>query len=377
MLCVFFLGASGLFAQDVLITQNGDVIKAYETELGPSSVFYKASEDPQAPLQKIALADLLMIKYQDGTRWVAGETTPSAEPVAAAPASKPVVGPENQAEIDKINKLDIQYVAEPSESRAKIIFNLYKIQPGSILADENVTMHFASTSVRQGALLLDPEGEFTSYEGALSVFLQSKTDKVIYVDLGNSFFTRGRDTETCYVPSATSSGQTTSTGVSVNMGASGGGSSVLDGVTVGKGVSNSTSKTVYSQRIISIPPMSEKEIGTFQYLPRPKEGIFGKQLILGLEGGRYYLRQKLNKEDIPSIGETKVNNDEDYLPFRIYISYSFNEQQTHPAAVNANLRLDRMIGVKSGKQARNMSDKVLSPNYKDAIFMITSASTLK
>ena len=347
---VLLMSVSALFAQDILITQGGDVIKAYEIEVGPSSVFYKTSEDSQAQFLRINTSELLMIKYKDGTRWVAGDT----------PASKPDASRDNLVEIDRLNNVDVKYLEEASDTPAKMLFNIYKVAPGSVIVDENVSLRFESTTFHWGLPTSTREHDYTSYEGGLTVFIQNKTNKVVYLDLGNSFFTRGKDVETCYVQSATTTGQTTSTGVAVNV-----------------NVSNSKSTTVFNRRIISVPPMSEKEVGKFLLLPPAKETTaFGKDLVLGLEGGLFYLRQKMHKEDIPNLGETKINTDPNYLPFKVFITYSFNEQITNPASLNANLCLDRIIGVKSG-MSRTLPGKSLSPNYKNVIFMITNVSNLK
>ena len=53
-------------AQDVLVTKNGDAIKAYGTEVGSETVFYQESQATDAPTKRISKNDLLIIKYADG-----------------------------------------------------------------------------------------------------------------------------------------------------------------------------------------------------------------------------------------------------------------------------------------------------------------------
>ena len=66
LLLVLFVGAA--MAQDVLITKDGDPIKVWGVEVSNNAVFYRESEDENAPIKRINKADLLMIKYQNGEK---------------------------------------------------------------------------------------------------------------------------------------------------------------------------------------------------------------------------------------------------------------------------------------------------------------------
>lgn len=43
------LACASASAQDVLITQNGDVMNVYDVEVGPNTVFYKKENSATAP----------------------------------------------------------------------------------------------------------------------------------------------------------------------------------------------------------------------------------------------------------------------------------------------------------------------------------------
>lgn len=62
----FFL-SQFCFAQDKIITKNGDVILAYQVDIGGSSIYYKLQNHDKANLKSINKSDVLMIKKQNGT----------------------------------------------------------------------------------------------------------------------------------------------------------------------------------------------------------------------------------------------------------------------------------------------------------------------
>lgn len=89
-LCFFaavFLFAGGVFsasAQDLIALRNGDVIEARVTEISPSEVRYKRFDHLNGPTIVIPVADVLSIRYENGTVEI-----PGSAPVAAQPSSPP------------------------------------------------------------------------------------------------------------------------------------------------------------------------------------------------------------------------------------------------------------------------------------------------
>ena len=83
--CSLMAGISAS-AQDVLITQEGDVKKVYDVEVGPSTVFYKEADKADAPTLRIKKADVIMIKRKDGTKYDLGNNiVQSSQSTAVAP----------------------------------------------------------------------------------------------------------------------------------------------------------------------------------------------------------------------------------------------------------------------------------------------------
>lgn len=52
---------------DILVTQSGESMKVYNLEMSLNTVFYTLAEDANAPVQKIAKKDVLIIKKADGS----------------------------------------------------------------------------------------------------------------------------------------------------------------------------------------------------------------------------------------------------------------------------------------------------------------------
>ena len=63
MTCAF----SNMNAQDVLITQDGELLNVYGLEISDNAVFYKTEDKTDAPIQRIGKEKILMVKRKDGT----------------------------------------------------------------------------------------------------------------------------------------------------------------------------------------------------------------------------------------------------------------------------------------------------------------------
>jgi hypothetical protein len=74
---LFFCSANFLFAQDLIILKNGDEIKAKVLEITPTTVEYKKFGDLDGPSVSIPKTEVSMVKYQDGTKDVIKEKSPS------------------------------------------------------------------------------------------------------------------------------------------------------------------------------------------------------------------------------------------------------------------------------------------------------------
>ncbi len=144
---------------------------------------------------------------------------------------------------------------------------------------------------------------------------------------------------------------------------------LASGVNVGGGKSSSATTTTFAQRVIPVPPMAEKEIGTLELFPKPKSDIYdikyevnSNWIFAGLLS--IYL------DETPLVGENIQLEDNELMHFGTLVTYSMDEQQSNPQSLNANFFLSDIIGIKA---KRFMTDKLfdkeaLTSNWEDAVY---------
>lgn len=361
-----------LSAQDVLITKEGEVIQAYELEIGGSSIYYKSSEGDDAVLQKLAKSDVLMIKYKDGRKEMLGDSqNEQAQTIKQD-------NPDNRNAIEAYI-VDVEYTKPTSSKKANIAFCQCVPLPDSELANDDAELIFQSSSI----MYHRPFDGMISCHNKLRVSIRNKTNKLLFIDLGGTFFRRGRTSETCYVPSATTSVSSTSTGGTVNMGAvagalgiGGAAGTLASGVTIGSSTTNSASTTVYAQRVVGIPPMSETEIGDFELFnyndtKSYPNGVSLKSKPLKAD---YYVLFLSEPQLLPTVGEIKRVNDTNYLQFGMFVTYAYDESITSPKTLNATFCLDRIIGAQAKKNmaVETIPPEYLTQNYSKSIYFIAN-----
>lgn len=386
-LAVQLFFAMTICAQDVIITKEGDALKVFEIEVSNKFVFYKENSNADAPIKRVAKQDLLMIKYNDGRKEIIGDddvpapsSTPAAPAENKAEAAAPVSCADeaaNAAAIERINSLEVKHIAKPQDKEANILFYQCKIKEGSVVADKNLELDFKCTTSKygtRGGVYPIPNSS------SLTVIARNRSNKTIYIDLGETFLIRDSESIQCYVPSATSHTDGSSTGGSVNMGAVAGALGVggslgtlANGINVGGSNSSATTTTTFAQRIVPVPPMSEREIGTFDIIPMDNRGIYKNlKYKRGLSGIlENMIHTYFKKGEIPAVGEERINYKE-LMRFGAFITYSENEKQTNPQTLNAFFDVKKIIGLKAKKFVTDkmLDKKDLSPNYEDAIYFL-------
>lgn len=373
---LFFMQNS--FAQDVLITKEGNVLKVYEAEISNNSVFYKTGITADAAIKKIAKSDLLMIKYSDGRKLIIEEE--SALQAAAGAASKPygnalqtIDYSDNTANTDAINywnNIDVQHLAPVSSKKANLLYCLCKLNPQSKIADKNVELTFKSSRIDHKGVKLE---YIIPVFNAVKVSIKNKSTETIYVDLGKSFLIRGSESIQCYVPSATSHTSGQSIGTSVNMGAvanamgvSGALGTLANGVNVGGGKSSSATTTTFAQRVVPVPPMSEKEIGTLHLFPAQSTDIYNLKYKMNQTGIVLYVYL----DNIPFVGDNLQIDNNNLMNFSALVTYSMDEQQSNPQNLNARFSFSNIIGTKATAINRALDQEALSPNWDDAVYFL-------
>ena len=177
-------------AQDILVTENGDAIKAWQVDMGGSKIYYRDGEGENAALKSIDKSSVLVWKKADGSRVVVdknGESTATATPVQQA--SEPqVMNDENSRRandeaVKRIKDINVQYIGESSKKDANILYCQCALLPNSTIADSKVEMVFhSSVSQYNGAEKLIP------VDNVLQVIIKNKSEVVggLYFVFGNT-----------------------------------------------------------------------------------------------------------------------------------------------------------------------------------------------
>ena len=66
-------------AQDLIVKQDGETIKAFRTDVGKTAVYYRLEDNEKSPLLTISKSDVLIIKMQNGEKIVMDEAESKAE----------------------------------------------------------------------------------------------------------------------------------------------------------------------------------------------------------------------------------------------------------------------------------------------------------
>lgn len=323
------------WAQDVIITKEGDALKVFNVEVGTETVFYQESEDANSPTRRMAKADILMIKFQDGRRMMIGEEGNASQPVATPqPAATPdAADPQANAQVVQHYQTPVQFLGNETPSKANLVMVLFSPLEGAVFADKNMEVE-----VEANAGWTDKKGK--RYEGVSGYWnatlrLKNKSNKTIYLDLGNSFIIRGTESVPYYVPTVTSNTAGATVGGAVN---------IIRGLSIGGGSSNYSTTTVMAQRIIGIPPGSTKELSEVSLMALIRnENPFPKApLTCNRFKGMAYM---LFPEPVRSGQVIDCNPNDDTMQFGFVIGYAEDEAQTNPQSLHATFGLSRIIGL--------------------------------
>lgn len=308
---------------DVMFTNDGKVYPIYDVSIGKSEVTFKLQDKKKAPIETMDKSEIFLIRNSDGTSTVfskqkvsgpAPQTnqtkTPSTNYISQSVTQNMSAQPSQNTDgatlaqdlIEKNAQIISEFNARPmyyNEDKDKgkqysgggNIILKYAFSPNSILETEDISVKYNIvryyTSRIGGDKITDVKDEADKRKGqgwkggqGVGVSLTNKSNRVIYIDLGNSYMSMAGEATPYYVPSSTSVSKGTSTGASVNMGAvagalgvSGALGTLASGVNVGGGNTTETTHTTYSQRVISIPPHS-----TVKLENKPITSKFGTEM---------------------------------------------------------------------------------------------------
>lgn len=71
------------YAQDVIVTNDAETIKAYNVDCSPKYAYYQLTAEASAPIHRIALSEIIAIRFADGSKYVPSENPIEAKRAAA------------------------------------------------------------------------------------------------------------------------------------------------------------------------------------------------------------------------------------------------------------------------------------------------------
>ncbi len=261
-------------AQDIIVLKDGTLVHSKVCEVTPTEIKYRKQSNPDGPLYTIDKSSVLAINYRNGEKETYAETSAPQSPAPAQTSSPSApreiaVTPadDNEVLIAKYNEL-VNYPEKPKSSDAKYISIKYGITKNSVLSNHDLKIS------------IDYIDGF-KYIYAINVI--NKTDRTLYIDLGNTFWVDSRKNSRIYFDG---SKQTT-----VSHGSAGGGSiglgsvasalgvggtvgKLAGGIAVGGGTQHGVSTTYANQRILVIPPHAQKYLATNKDVEVKPERLF-------------------------------------------------------------------------------------------------------
>ena len=362
-----FMAFMPAVAQDKIITKDGDVLQGWNVEVSDKYVFYNTENKTDADIKRMEKDKVLMVKRQDGsTLNLYEDAQPAAKQAPAAADLDDAARKANEEALAQVNA-EIAYQPEEGEEDkdAKWALLSWGVKDGSVLDDGNIRISFVRGVIY--SVKNKPDGfrvvrdYFVDkyYNPAIAVRIENKSDRTVYVDLGNSFFVRMGQSYCYYVPSSTTSSSSSSSGAGVNLGSVAGALNIggvvgqlAGGVNVGGGSTNGGSTTTYAQRVISIPPKASYDLSAMPMFPR--EGAF--DIIPGLSfygentlTDNYGLHIDYKKGELNPGSLYKYAADNSPVNMSAIVAYSFSENCTSERVMSANLYLKDVMGVDYSK----------------------------
>lgn len=256
-------------AQDVIVKKDGSTILSKVLEVNKTDIKYKKYSNQNGPIYTVDKSEIMAINYENGDKddfsaYVI-ENKKSDMETKGYYKSSPSINNESIIASYNINHSSLLI---NKGKKSKGCFVILGVGDNSILSDDNVEIELSHYDY--SALGFENIFKYRRcQECDFEIIIKNKTDRTIYVDLGNTFRILN---DKSYVPfyngeqTTISSGG--SSGVSLNLGSiasiaglGGAIETVAGGVSVGGSSNRGFSQTFSKQRILSVPPKSSASLG--------------------------------------------------------------------------------------------------------------------
>ncbi len=365
-------------AQDVIVKKDGSTILSKIIKVGETEVEYKKFKNQQGPTYTISTSNIQAINYENGDKDTFESSSNNQTIESATEASVPE--PMSQEAIEKnkqaiaeFNSRTLKYIGKDIKKNAKGSIKTLGISPNSIMEDDNIKISFEMEKVvtfltswtlkpkKVEHMALDGyigSEQYAKYAFYIIAKIANKTNKIMYVDLANCFSILKGEAEPYYVPSATQTTTGSSSGASVNAGAITGAlgiggalGTLAGGVNVGGGSSSATTNITYSQRVVSIPPMSTKKLeGKYIGVGTIYNGnteVF-KNIFYDSYPSEFFTQDKKNRKVPLGLKRGQIINvpeEKMAYPLGMSYTYSFSENISSPQSIRIDLGVTSRMGV--------------------------------
>lgn len=358
-----------LSAQDIIVKNSGETIKAYNLEASGTSVFFQLSAEPDAPLQKLPKTEILVVRKADGTKldFDAPAPQPTAQQQQTATAqNKPIkltldmLSEEEKAENERLIKQynePVKFTVKKEGKEVTCLYACFCPKQTSIITNKDLALSLVTGGMTYGTRSSpsvfqewNPVNEVDWHPPYYAVLkITNKTDQALYVDLGNTMLVVQGKSVPFYIPQTTTTSNTSVGGGSVNLGALTG-SSLLGGISLGGGNASSTVSTVFSQRVVAVAP--------FGTLVTPAVALWGgkrenREIVYGIDwvgedvSAFNGLKIFLPKKSVFAGQVIDYNEENAPLNISAYLSYSYTEDCAQENTMSSYYFLKQLIGVES------------------------------
>ena len=360
-------------AQDVIVKIDGSTILSKVLEVNTNDIKYKKFSNLEGPVYTLGKSDIMSINYENGEKDTFDNTTSSAS-TNALPQRLLRKDPDaRNAELLSLYNKTYQPTPKVkcNDKAAKHCGVILGVKNKSIMSTEDIEMNFI------GEIKYNPNMGGTKYRG-YHISFTNKTDRVIYIDKGNSFRIDDEGETFCYFDNSKQT--TVNDGAGTNatlglgnvtnvLGIGGVAGQLASGVGVGRGSSLSVSTTYTQQRVIAIPPHGTKELSDYKYVRTSKGSIVSYSNYRELESGEEFnvWHAKMSRGIINN-GQVKIFDENDF-PWKqeYYITYSTEEDFRTYSILNVELYIHEIIGVQDNWEV-GKEDKIIQGLNQHSLF---------
>lgn len=326
---LFTLSLSSIFAQDILVLKNGDIINAVVKEVAPTVIKYQKSSNLSGPLYTVAKKEVISIKYSNGEteKFDLVSTSDANNDNSGRQTYCALAADDNEEQKAKYSKLPQLNVKE-SNKEAKSFFPLMAFTDSSVI------------STKELLITIDPN-PVEYYEGGWKVKLGyaiqilNKTDAPIYIDRALCFRRYNNLDTKSYFDNKT---YTVTSGNNVGIGLTVGTAPI--GLGIGGSSSSSNSENFGVERFLVIGPKAKANLIDYIYI-RLSETKAKFKTVSDIEYWGFNLTstERVNQGAVKTYTETSTPYSNKY-----FITYSTDSQFRNCLTVNFELYAKYIVG---------------------------------